>query len=244
MAQHTIPCGGFDYDPLTIRFVNINGRPTMQVIGGVIADGADIDLTQFLRTTGGTMTGDIIMMEDTTIGNETACIKFSGQSIEISNNGSPMFTFDSATNSINAEANKISNVDTPVDYLDAVNKEYADQNKMIYTTTEQAVGKWINGQVMYQRSIQANFLPAASLGSFEMTNLPLPVAVKVVKVAGDVAFEDGTVSCLPYTNEDHSGIVQVQATNDATTGLASNIELMNSSTTMGGTVVVTYWYVK
>ena len=244
MAQHIIPCGGFDYDPLTIRFVNINGRPTMQVIGGVIADGADIDLTQFLRTTGGTMTGDITMMEDTTIGNETACIKFSGQSIEISNNGSPMFTFDSATNSINAEAKKISNVDTPVDYLDAVNKEYADQNKMIYTTTEQAVGKWINGQVMYQRSIQANFLPAASLGSFETTNLPLPVAVKVVKVAGDVAFEDGTVSCLPYTNEDHSGIVQVQVTNDATTGLASNIELMNSSTTMGGTVVVTYWYVK
>ena len=244
MAQYTIPCGGFNYDPLTLHFVNIDGKPTLQVIGGVNVEGAEIDLTQFLRTTGGIMTGDITMMLDTTIGNEVACIKFGSQSIEINNNGNPMFTFDSRTNSINAEANKISNLDTPVDYLDAVNKEYADQNKMVYTTTEQAVGKWINGQIMYQRSIQANFLPAASLGSFEMTNLPLPVAVKVVKVAGDVVFEDGTVSCLPYTNEDHSGIVQVQATNDATTGLASNIELMNSSTTMGGSVVVTYWYVK
>lgn len=244
MAENIIPCGGFYYDPLTIQFINIDGKPTMQVIGGVSIDGTDIDLTQFLRTTGGTMTGDITMMEDTTIGNDIACIRFSGQSIEINNNGSPMFTFDSQTNSINAEANKITNLDTPTEYTDAVNKEYADQNKMIFSTEEQAVGKWVNGQILYQRTMQATFLAASSLGTFDVVELPLPVAVKVVKVAGDVAFEDGTVSCLPYTNEDHSGIVQVQATNDATTGLASNIELMNSSTTMGGSVVVTYWYVK
>ena len=115
MAQYIIPCGGFAYDPLTLRFIEIDGKPTLQVIGGASTDGTNIDLTQFLKVTGGTMTGDITMMPDTTIGNEVACIKFGSQSIEINNNGNPMFTFDSATNSINAEANKISNVDTPVD---------------------------------------------------------------------------------------------------------------------------------
>lgn len=244
MAENIIPCGGFYYDPLTIRFVNINGKPTIQAIGGVKVEGTDIDLNQFLRTTGGTMTGDITMMEDTTIGNETACIKFSGQSIEISNNGAPMFTFNSETNSINAEANKITNVDTPVDYLDAANKEYVDQNKHIYTTSEQAVGKWINGQILYQRSMQATFLSASSLGTFDIAQLPLPVPVKIVKLSGDVVFEDGTISSLPYTNEDHSGIVQLQATNNPISGVASHIELMTSDTTQGGNMVITYWYVK
>lgn len=244
MAENIIPCGGFYYDPLTIQFINIDGKPTMQVIGGVSIDGTDIDLTQFLRTTGGTMTGDITMMEDTTIGNDIACIRFSGQSIEINNNGSPMFTFDSQTNSINAEANKITNLDTPTEYTDAVNKEYADQNKMIFTADEQAVGKWINGQILYQRSLEATFIAASSLGTFDIVNLPLPTPVKIVKLSGDVIFDDGTISTLPYTNEAHSGIVQIQATNDPTTGVASNIELMNSNTAMDGMAVITYWYVK
>lgn len=244
MAQHIIPCGGFYYDPLTIQFVKINGKPTMQVIGGVTVEGTDIDLTQFLRTTGGTMSGDITMMEDTSIGNDIACIRFNGQSIEINSNGSPMFTFDSATNTINAEANKITNVDTPTEYLDAVNKEYADQNKMIFTTAEQAVGKWINGQILYQRSMQVTFLAASSLGTFDVVELPLPVPVKIVKVAGDVAFDDGRVSCLPHTNEAHSGIIQIQAQNDTVTGVASSIELMNSDTSSDGMLTITYWYVK
>lgn len=244
MAENIIPCGGFYYDPLTIQFINIDGKPTMQVIGGVSIDGMDIDLTQFLRTTGGTMTGDITMMEDTTIGNDIACIRFSGQSIEINNNGSPMFTFDSQTNSINAEANKITNLDTPTEYTDAVNKEYADQNKMIFTADEQAIGKWINGQILYQRSFEATFIAASSLGTFDIVNLPLPTPVKIVKLSGDVIFDDGTISALPYTNEAHSGIVQIQATNDPTTGVASNIELMNSNTAMDGMAVITYWYVK
>lgn len=244
MPENIIPCGGFYYDPLTIRFVDINGKPTIQAIGRAEVSGSDIDLNQFLKTTGGTMTGDITMMEDTAIGNDISCIRFSGKSIEISNNGSPMFTFNSETNSINAEANKISNIDAPIDYLDAANKEYVDQNKLIYTTDEQIVGKWINGQIMYQKSIQATFLPATSLGTFDVIKLPLPIPVKIVKIAGDIISENGNVSMLPYINESYSGIVQIRAINDLISGLASDIEFMNSDTTISGVVIITYWYVK
>lgn len=48
----------------------------------------------------------------------------------------------------------------------------------------------------------------------------------------------------PTLNEDHSGIIQLQATNNPTSGVASHVELMNSDTTQGGNVVITYWYVK
>ena len=58
-AQNPIPCGGFDYDANTLRFIERNGRPTLEVIGGVQVGEGDIDLTRYLRKDGDVMEGNL-----------------------------------------------------------------------------------------------------------------------------------------------------------------------------------------
>lgn len=41
MAKNPITCGGFNIDANTLRVVTKNGRPTLEVIGGVTVDGND-----------------------------------------------------------------------------------------------------------------------------------------------------------------------------------------------------------
>ena len=61
MSKNPIPCGGFDYDANTLRFIERNGRPTLEVIGGVQVGEGDIDLTRYLRKDGDIMEGHLDM---------------------------------------------------------------------------------------------------------------------------------------------------------------------------------------
>lgn len=61
MPKNPIPCGGFDYDANTLRFIERDGRPTLEVIGGITVGEGEIDMTQYLRIEGGTMQGNLNM---------------------------------------------------------------------------------------------------------------------------------------------------------------------------------------
>lgn len=49
MAKNPISCGGFDIDANTLRIVMKNGRPTLEVIGGISVGESDIDLSVYVR---------------------------------------------------------------------------------------------------------------------------------------------------------------------------------------------------
>lgn len=61
MPKNLIPCGGFDYDPNTLRFADRDGRPTLEVIGGVSVTSDEIDMTRYLRRDGDIMEGNLDM---------------------------------------------------------------------------------------------------------------------------------------------------------------------------------------
>lgn len=49
MAKNPITCGGFDIDSNTLRIVKKDGRPTLEVIGGVTVGSGEVDLSVYVR---------------------------------------------------------------------------------------------------------------------------------------------------------------------------------------------------
>lgn len=120
-----------------------------------------------------------------------------------------------------------------VNVLEAINEASLD----IYTTTERAVGVWVDDRVIYQKTIYLSSLPNETAQTYNFSTFGITLT-KVIDVRGMAYASNGAMFVINGARESFNGVIGIRF------GSSSVFTIQTGQDRSNAEAYITFWYLK